>query len=112
MEEELKAALKQAINLYYSNQSELLKQAFASGGNAAVEKMSREQDALRDAYFDLLKKQLDKHNPQYDSLISQTGVEAEKLQSSLTELNNIGEVIRLLSSVVQLVGNLIIVLGV
>lgn len=112
MEEGLKAALSQAIAGFNNKRSEILQAAFSNGGQESVNKIEQEYDALRDAYFELLKRELDKNNHLYERLISAASTETGKLGKSVEQISNINNIIDLTTSVVNLLGRIIIVLGI
>lgn len=112
MEEQLKLALSQAIGEFNNNRAAILQLANTSGGQAAIIKVEQEYDALRDAYFEILRRQLDKNNHLYEQLINVANSETERLRASVNQLNNINDIINLATAVVSLVGRILIVLGV
>jgi len=111
MEEELKAALAQTIADFNNNRAQILQAAFSTGGQETVTKIEQEYDALRDAYFELLKRQLDKNNHLYEQLMLAAGTETGRLNTSIGQVSNINSIIDLTTSVVNLLGRIIIVLG-
>jgi len=112
MEEELKARLSKAISEFNNNRYKILKLAYDSGGNSAVQKAEEEYDALRDAYFEILRRQLDKNNHLYEQLIKNANTETNKLTESIQQLENINKIIELTAAVVNLIGRIIITLGI
>lgn len=112
MEEQLKLTLSQAIGAFNSNRAAILQLAHTNGGQAAVIKVEQEYDALRDAYFEILRRQLDKNNHLYEQLLIAVNSETEKLKVSVNQLNNINSITTLATTVINLVGRILIVLGV
>ncbi|PYF74863.1 hypothetical protein [Pedobacter nutrimenti] len=112
MQQELKKSLSAAIAQFNSKRSQLLQAAFQSGGQDAVEKLEQEYDVLRDAYFEILQRELDENNHLYKQLTDQAKTEADNLTKSIKQLNNINDIINLATSVINLVGRILIVLGV
>lgn len=112
MEEQLKLTLSQAIGEFNSNRSAILQLAYTNGGQSAVNKLEQEYDALRDSYFEILRHQLDKNNHQYEQLINAANSETDKLRASINQLNNINDIISSATAVINLVGRILIVLGV
>lgn len=112
MEEQLKASLNNAITAFNSNRAKILQLAFNAGGQEAVSGLEQKYDDLRQAYFDILKKQLNQNNAQYLQLITSANSEAAKLTTSINQLNNINDIINLVTSVVSLAGTVISVLGI
>lgn len=111
-EEELKAELDGAIRAFNRRRSELLQKALAEGGDAAVAQLEAQHDALRDAFFDLLKRQLDRNNERFAELTTAASSEAEKLRKAIDSLARIASVLNLFASVIGLVGRVVTVLGV
>ncbi|MEO8532375.1 MAG: hypothetical protein ABI441_01425 [Flavobacterium sp.] len=112
MQEELKKSLSEAISEFNNKRTQLLQAAFQEGGEPALDKLVEEYDALRDAYFEILKRELDKNNPRYIQLTTATKAEADNLAKSLKKINNVNEIIDLTTSVINLVGRVLIVLGI
>lgn len=112
MEEQLKKALSQAIGEFNNNRVSILQLAFDSGDLKAVTKIEQEYDALRSAYFEILRRQLDKNNYMYEELITAANSETENLRASVNQLNNINEIINLTTTVVNLVGRILIMLAI
>jgi DNA repair exonuclease SbcCD ATPase subunit len=112
MEEQLKLTLSQAIREFNNHRSAILQLAFTGGGQTAVDKVEQEYDALRDSYFEILRRQLDKNNHLYEQLISAANTETEKLLTSVNQLDNINDIINLATSVINFIGRIVIVLGV
>lgn len=111
MEERLKTTLVQAISEFNSKRAEILQLAFDQGGRPAVTKLEQEYDALRDAYFEICKQQLDKNNHLYVQLINTATDETDKLRNTIQSLTNINDITNSLTIVVNIIGRLIIVLG-
>lgn len=112
MEEQLKIKLSQAIGDFNNNRTAILKLAFDSGDQKAVVNVEREYDALRNAYFEILRRQLDQNNHLYEELMAAANSETEKLRTSLNQLNNINSIINSATTVVNLVGRILIMLAV
>lgn len=111
-EELLKIALAGAIGEFSANRAAILELAFANGGQEVVQKLESEYDVLRDAYFEILKRQLDRNNHLYGQLIKAANEEVENLKTSIKQVNNINDIIQLTSTVINLVGRILIVLGI
>jgi len=112
MEEQLKLELSKVIGEYSNNRAAILQLAQTNGGQVAINKVEQEYDALRDAYFEILRRQLDKNNHLYEQLITAANSETEKLRTSVNQLNNINDIINLSTAVINLIGRIVIVLGV
>jgi len=111
-EEQLKAELDLAITAFNTRRTALLREAFDEGGDAAVASLQQQHDALRSAFFELLKRQLDRNNAQFVALTSAATLEAAALTSAIESLANVASIIRLAASVVGLIGKVTTVLGV
>lgn len=112
MQEQLKITLSQAIGSFNNQRAEILERAFNEGGRPAVTKLVQEYDALRDAYFEILRRELDDNNHLYERLITAAKDETENLKESVRQLDNINDIINLTTSVINLVGRVLIVLGI
>ncbi len=110
--QQLTANIAQAITDFNNNRFQILQLAFQNGGQNEVTRLEQEYDALRDAYFEIIQAQLDKNNHLYDQLTTATNTETDKLKTSIAQLNNINNIINLLTSVVNLIGRSIITLGI
>ena len=112
MEEQLKKQLSEAIAEFNKHRARILIAAQTSGGQEAVRKVEEEYDALRDAYYELIKRELDQNNHLYEQLISAANSETVKLKETIANLEDINTLINLTTSVFNLVGRIIIVLGI
>jgi hypothetical protein len=111
-EEALKAELDAAITAFNTRRTQLLKKAFDEGGDAAVAALEQQHDTLRTAFFDLLKRQLDRNNAQYVELTTVATKETAALKSAIESLANVASILKLATSVVRLIGKVTTVLGV
>jgi hypothetical protein len=111
-EEELKATLDAAIRTFNRNRQALLKKAFDEGGDALVSQLEARYDNLRQAYFTLLKQQLNKNHPLYEQLTHAAASESEQLKKSIAALERIAAIITLAASTVALLGEITRVLAV
>ncbi|MDR0801392.1 hypothetical protein [Fluviicola sp.] len=107
MEGQLKTVLSETIRDFNSNRTSILKLAFDSGGQAAVTKVEQGYDALRNAYSEILRRQLDKNNHRYEELVTAANSETEKLKASINQLNNINDITNLMTAVVKFIGRII-----
>ena len=78
----------------------------------AVAKLEEQHDALRNAFFDLLKRELDKNNDRFAELTGAASSEAENLKNAIDSIARIASILRLFASVIGLVGRVVAVLGV
>lgn len=107
MEEELKSTLKKAIENYTDNLGTIKRLAFRNGGRIAVDKVAQQLEELRNIYFEILKKELDKNNVSYVQLIEEANSEGAKLSISVNQLNNINDIVNITTSVVNLSGQIL-----
>lgn len=108
----LKKSLLQAIDLFREEKRDLLNLAFTKGGQAAVQKVEEEYDALISSYFEILRRQLDENNSLYKKLVGDADQAAKALEKDIKKLKDIESIINLSASAVGLVGRLLIVLGI
>jgi len=111
MEQQLKTSLSNAISEFNKVRFQILQKAFQNGGQDVVLKLEEEYDALRDAYFEILKRELNENNHLYATLIKAANDETQKLTQSIKELNNVNDIIRLTTAVINLIGRIVIVAG-
>ena len=111
MQDELKNSLSAAISQYNAKRTQLLQAALQSGGQDAVQALEDKYDALRNAYNEILQKELDENNAQYEQLTSAAATEVDKLKESVQQLNNINDTISLVTSVLNLVARVMTVLA-
>ncbi|MCA0229176.1 MAG: hypothetical protein LCH91_01850 [Bacteroidetes bacterium] len=112
MEQQLKNSLSTTISEFNKRRFQILQKAFQDGGQDEVLKLEEEYDALRDAYFEILKRELDENNHLYAKLLKAANDETENLTQSIKQLNNINDIIKLTTAVINLVGRILIVLGI
>lgn len=104
--------LSQTIGEFNSKRSEILQLAYKEGSHEAVNRVVNEYDVLRDAYFEIVRRQLDRNNHQYEQLINAANSETEKLRRSVSQLRSAIEIINLSGVVISLLGRILIVLGI
>lgn len=112
MEEHLRVLLSQTIGEFNNKRSEILQLAYKEGGREAVDRLVNEYDVLRDAYFEIVRRQLDINNHQYEQLINAANYETEKLRRSVSQLRSAIEIINLSGVVINILGRILIVLGI
>lgn len=110
-DEELKAKLSKAIETFNRNRVVLLKNAFQEGGDLQVDQLLNENDDLRDTFFEILQRQLDRNNHRYLELVGKANDTTDQLQTSIDSLDKIASVINNMASVISAVGRALIVLG-
>ena len=109
-ETELKERLLETIQEYNNNMAAIKQLAFDAGGQTAVNRVDQEYAVLYNAYLQILKKELDNNNVLYKQLTDDANTEIVKLMTSVSQLNNINEIITLTLSVTRLVGKVIAML--
>lgn len=110
-DEELKAKLRKAIETFNINRVALLKKAFQEGGDAQVDELLKEHDDLRDAFFEILARQLDRNSVRYLELVGKANNTTDQLQASIDKLDKIADIIDKTASVISAVGRALVVLG-
>jgi hypothetical protein len=110
--DDLKAQLDDAIRVFNVKRVALLQSAFDKGGDDQVMQLESEYDALRDSYFEIISRELDENNHRYDQLVSDATDAAKDLNKSISSVGEVATVIDRASKVVNLVGRLVIALGV
>lgn len=110
-EEQLKTELDAAISAFNVRRAPLLKKAFDEGGDAAVTALEQQHDALRTAFFDLLRRQLDRNNAQFEELTKAATQETVALKEAIESLEKVTSIIKRATSVVGMIGKVITVLG-
>jgi hypothetical protein len=105
--DDLKSKLSDIISSYNSNRATILAKALKDGGVDAVNKLEQGSGAIRDAYFEILRAQLDDNNAEYSSLAQAALNETTSLQISITQLNTINEIIDNSGKVISAVGRLL-----
>lgn len=110
-EDELKKCLANAIEAFNKNRVPILKKAFEEGGDDAVAQLEREYDSLRDAYFEILQRQLDRNHHRYDELTMAVISEAQSLEKAITSFEEVVNVIKLFGKTISLIGQVVIILG-
>jgi hypothetical protein len=110
-EEQLKADLDTTIRTFNRNRQALLKKAFDEGGDALVADLETTYDNLRQAYFTLLKQQLNKNHPQYETLTKAAVSESEALRKSIASLERIAAILNLAASTLATLARITAVLA-
>jgi len=110
--EELQQRIMNAIVAYNRRRAQVLQQAFTDGGVDLVEALEREYDTLRDAYFELVRTQLDQNNHRYQQLTEQAAATAGEIEQSVSSLTSTTQLLNTIAGVVNLIGRVLIVLGI
>jgi hypothetical protein len=110
--ENLKSSLSNTMSSYERNRAQILKKAFDEGGDNVVSALEKEYQTMRDAYFELLRKELDANNHNYDELLDNTNLEAENLKNSVDNLASINQIIQNATNLISSIGRIIITLGI
>jgi hypothetical protein len=108
----LKVKLAKAIGAFNEKRVTILKKAFDEGGDDEVDEVLKEFDALRDAYFEILQRELDANNPRYTELTSAAKDQADQLGASIDALEKAAAILNGINGVISAVGKMLIVLGV
>lgn len=111
-QETVAANLAAAITAFDRKRANIIAAAFADGGADRVAEVLKEYTALRDAAFELNRAQLDANNADYKELMTQCDTETDALKATIKRLQSIADVMDTLTKVINLVGRILIVLGV
>ena len=104
--------LSEAITEFNRTRVEILKKALAGpGGGAAVEKLEREYDALRDARAELRERQLAENDDAYRELAVRASAETKALKKVIADLAAVSQIISALATVVDIIGRIVLVAG-
>jgi histidinol dehydrogenase len=112
LERELLEKLDSSIKAFNKQRVAILKKAFEEEGDRAVSDLEKEYDVLRDAYFEILKRQLDRNNNRYEELMGEALSEAGSLEKAIARLESVGQILKIMAQTVSLVGRILIVLGI
>jgi hypothetical protein len=103
--------MQTALDSYDIQRAALLDRAFKEGGADAVLKLEDEHQALRDALFELMSRQLLANSAKFPSLLDDTIAAAKAITSSIDKLTSIAKVLGNITQVVNLVGRLVVLFG-
>ncbi|MCI0663189.1 MAG: hypothetical protein L0220_19150 [Acidobacteria bacterium] len=110
-ESQLIDAIVAALSEYNLHRTDILDKAFSDGGSALVMQIEDARNALKDAYYELVRTQLDRNHQQYALITEQAKREAKALEQDIRALRSIGEVIGKFGQIIDTVGRILIVLG-
>jgi hypothetical protein len=108
---ELATAMQAALDTYDSQRATLLERAFAEGGADTVSKLEDEHQALRDALFELMNRQLVANSAQFPNLIADTLAATKAITSSINSLSAIANVLGNITQAINLAGRLVVLFG-
>ncbi len=111
-EAQLVNAIVSALSKYNLNRIRILDRAFAEGGSALVARIEDARNALEDAYYELVGRQLDRNHQQYVDLTAQAKAETRELEKDINTLASIGAIIGRFAQAIDAIGRILIVLGV
>jgi hypothetical protein len=109
--DDLKSRISNAIAQYASNRPQILKAAFENGGQAQIQLVESEHDALQDAYDELIHRELDDNNSKYEGLLAEAIAETKSLNTDIKGLKDIATIIQDITTVVNIVGRLVMITG-
>lgn len=107
----LTAEMQRALDTYDAQRATLLEKAFEEGGADAVSKLEDEHQALRDALFELLKRQLVANSAQFPTLIDDTLTATKAITSSINSLSSAAKVLGNITQAINLAGRLVVLFG-
>jgi hypothetical protein len=108
---ELAAEMQRALDTYDAQRATLLERAFEQGGADAVSKLEDEHQALRDALFELIKRQLVANSAQFPNLIADTLAATKAITTSINGLAATANVLGNITKAINLVGRLVVLFG-
>ncbi len=108
----LKSSILQAINVYEQDRAKILKEAFNEGGGDLVNDLENEHDALRDAYYEVFRKELDQNHTQFTVLLQKTKVATNEIEKSIKNLRTATDVLNALGTAINLIGRVLIILSI
>ena len=111
-EKELIAAIVDVLSRFNLNRTTILDLAFKQGGANLVASIQEARDALDDAYYELVRRQLDSGHQQYLSLIKLANSATEEIGKSIASLKRISDVIQSFGKAVDVIGRTLIILGI
>jgi uncharacterized phage infection (PIP) family protein YhgE len=100
-----------ALVKYESSRAAILEKAFKEGGAAKVTQLEDEYQALQDAYFELLNRNLAANSAKFPDLLKQTIDATKQINSSIDSLNSVTSVLNSITKTVNLVGRIILLFG-
>ena len=109
--DDVKQAISDAIDAFNSNRYDILQAAFKEGGRTEVDSLNQEYDTLRDAYFELVNRELDENNGQYADLTQQASAATLRLTQVVAAFATASQVVNAMASVIDIVGRVIMILG-
>jgi RNA processing factor Prp31 len=109
--EELKKALGDSMTTYCTHRARTIEEAYNNGGSEKVRDLEEEYSNLKDAYYEITARQLMRNDPRYDSLIKEAIKANKDLQDDIENLKDISKIINAMTSVVNIIGKIIVILG-
>ena len=103
--------MQRALDTYDTQRATLLEKAFEEGGADAVSKLEDEHQALRDALFELMRRQLVANNAQFPNLMADTINATKAITSSINSLAAVANVLGSITQTTNLVGRLVVLFG-
>lgn len=110
LEEQLKHSLEKAIELFNMKRAEVLVQVQLYKGQTAVIAIEKDFFKFREAYYIILKNQLNKQHKQFLELVCYGIIEINKLNASIQTCEDMKEFLDLSSSVMKLLSRILEVL--
>lgn len=110
--EDLQRQVMRAIEAYNRRRFDVLRLAMEEDGPERVDELESEYDALRDAYFELIRTELDQNNHRYQQITDQAAATASAIEQSVATLASTAAVLNTIASTVNLLGRVLVVLGI
>jgi hypothetical protein len=96
---------------YESRRADILEKAFQEEGSAKVKELENEYQALQDAYYELLNRQLAANSAKFPDLMKQTVDATKEINASVDSLNNVAKILNSMTKTVNLIGRVLILFG-
>jgi hypothetical protein len=100
--EEMQKQLLTSIRQYNVRAAAVLAKAMVEGGPDRVAELEAQYDALRTAYFDLVRARLDENNLEFDALLRQTSDASVAIDASLSKLESSAKVLNAIADATNL----------
>jgi hypothetical protein len=96
---------------YETRRAAILEKAFQEGGGDKVKELEDEYQALQDAYFELLNRQLAANSAKFPDLMKQAVDATKQINASVDSLNNVTSILSSITKTVNLIGRVLILFG-
>src|ERR1044071_2698847 len=109
--EELHNELTKAMVAFNLRRADILQKAFDEGGIDRVMELENEFSAMRDARFEIIRRQFDANSNQFTALAERAKEQADAIEASVTSLSSTKELLDNMAAFINTFGRLLIVFG-